>query len=109
MFWVRSRFICNKEIVHNSAYYKLKSFSEAQRNNKKPEFDYHGQKYFKKDIASNFPEMLRWLSLIYFILSLIGICLLSRPIKAKQGEMVPHKDIENECPSLKTGLKTKDF
>lgn len=61
-------------------------------------------RYFRRGIADNVPEMLRWLSLIYFVLSTIGVLLLTR----KSIEDVQEKDA-TVAPSIKAGLKTKQF
>jgi Na+/melibiose symporter-like transporter len=76
-------------------------------DNEKPNHKIHGQKYFNSDVSKNFPSVLRWLALMYAILSIIGISLLMRPTK-KDENLVEASEIE-ECPNLKEGVKTKRF
>jgi hypothetical protein len=78
-------------------------------DNKKPEHKFHGDKYFESDISDKLPSTLRWLALIYLILSVIAICLLKRPKKNIELEMLVESQKNDECPSIKDGLKTKLF
>lgn len=68
----------------------------------------NNEKYFDKSIAEKFPEMLRTLALIYLIISTIGISLLTQLIPVKK-EVFLGENLENECPSVKVALKTKQF
>jgi MFS family permease len=60
--------------------------------------------YFKKSIAENVPEMLRWLSLLYLVFSVIGILLLT---KKSQYEVT--EETSEVAPSVKAAVKTKQF
>ena len=90
-----------------SAIFNLVATGMVNPGNAKPDHKIHGQKYFKSDIAERFPSVLRYLALIYLVLSVIGIMLLSRPTK-KDEKLVDNKDID-ECPSIKDGVKSKRF
>jgi hypothetical protein len=78
-------------------------------DNKKPEHKFHGDKYFDSDVAEKLPSVLRWLSLIYLILSIIGISLLARPKKNLELEQYVESHKDEECPSIKAGVKTRQF
>lgn len=60
--------------------------------------------YFKKSIAENVPEMLRWLSLMYLILSAVGILLLTKKSQTEFKE-----ETQEVAPSVKAAMKTKQF
>lgn len=77
--------------------------------NKSPDVECHGDKFFASDVADRFPMVLRWLSLIYLIVSLIGILLLIRPKKAIEADDYITHQKEEECPSIAAGIKTKHF
>ena len=77
-------------------------------DNKKASEKHDGQKYFSKDVADNLPSTLRILALCYFCISLIGILLLGKII-TKDKDIEFNEESNDECPDLKTGLKTKQF
>lgn len=60
--------------------------------------------YFKRSIADNVPDMLRWLSLMYLVLSIIGILLLT-----KKSTFEVKEDTTEIAPSVKAAIKTKQF
>ena len=97
-----------------SAIFNIVATSIINPDNEKPDEKYHGIKYFKASIADGFPAMLRWLSLIYLILSVIGILLLSNPTPKREetpneDEFIVDEHVEEECPSVKKGMQTKEF
>ncbi|OMJ89822.1 hypothetical protein SteCoe_7903 [Stentor coeruleus] len=89
-----------------SSIFNLVSTKMINPDNKKPEHKFHGDKYFDSDISDKLPSTLRWLALIYLIISVIGICLLKRP---KKNEQLVKSQKNDECPSIKAGIKTKMF
>ena len=99
-----------------SAIFNIVSTMIINPDNEKPDEKYHGVKYFKASIADEFPSMLRWLSLIYLILSVIGILLLSSPApkykiyeNETENEFIVEAHSEEECPSVQKGMQTKEF
>lgn len=90
--------------------FNLVSTGIINPNNESAEKEYKGDKYFYSNIADEFPYMLRLLALIYAILTLVGLLLITRPIIPKEIHNYTDKDIkEEECPSIKDGVKTKHF
>lgn len=53
--------------------------------------------------------MLRWLSLIYLILSVIGLSMLMNSLKISEGNHNLECYKENECPSIAIGMRGADF
>jgi Na+/melibiose symporter-like transporter len=78
-------------------------------DNDKPKTKYHGHKYYDSQISQRVPEALRWLAFIYLIISVVGFLLLTRPKKIKDDDEEVEILREEECPDMKTGLKTKMF
>lgn len=64
-------------------------------------------KYYSAEVADGFPAMLRWLSLCYFCISLLGVCFIIPLNKASAGHPVLDDNIR--LPSLETGLKHPKF
>ena len=77
-------------------------------DNKKATDKHDGQKYFSRSIADNLPGTLRILALCYLIISVIGILLLGK-IKREQTDSETMISTEDECPDVKTGIKTNKF
>ncbi|OMJ78952.1 hypothetical protein SteCoe_21124 [Stentor coeruleus] len=77
-------------------------------DNQKPSHKHDGTKYFSDNVSSRLPNTLRILALCYFVISLIGILLLGKMIKPKGQNDLQGSPLD-ECPSLKSGLKTKAF
>ena len=95
-----------------SSIFNIVATTIINPDNERPDEKYHGIKYFKASIADEFPAMLRWLSLIYLILSIIGILLLSKPApKSEESDDIFLLDTQEseECPSVKAGAKTLEF
>lgn len=78
-------------------------------DNDSPHEKFHGQKYFNSSISYRFPEVLRWLALIYLLLSILGIACLASPTNQDQLTDLVEKNQSDECPSLKEGIKTRRF
>jgi hypothetical protein len=77
-------------------------------DNKKADSIYHGDMYFDSEVSERLPQMLRWLALIYLVLSAIGLALLTRPEKRSETEKLMEHH-HHECPSLQAGVKTMMF
>jgi OFA family oxalate/formate antiporter-like MFS transporter len=84
----------------SASIFNLISTHMINPENKKPEDKYDGVKYFDADVAYRYPPTMRWLSLIYLIITLPGLALLVRPQKTQE---------TNEKANLKQGLKSKNF
>lgn len=92
-----------------SSIFNLVSTHMINPNNDTPDHKIHGEKYFKSSIANRYPETLRWLALIYLLLSILGIALLGSPKKKDELSTLVDKNNDEECPSLKEGIKTRRF
>jgi MFS family permease len=64
-------------------------------------------KYYSAEIADGFPAMMRWLSLCYFCISMLGVCLIIPLNTSSEGHQVPNDNIR--LPSVKAGLKHPKF
>jgi MFS transporter, OFA family, oxalate/formate antiporter len=91
-----------------SSIFNFVSTAMINPDNKKADTKYHGDKYFDSDVSKRLPEVLRWLALMYLILSVIGLALLTRPKKKEENEELIEKQ-DDECPSIQAGVKTKMF
>ena len=65
------------------------------------------EKYFDYEISEKFPSLMRVLSVIYLVLTVVGLVLLAGP--GKNGENKLENEIDNECPSVLQGILTKSF
>ena len=67
--------------------------------------------YYSADVANGFPAMMRWLSLCYLCLSIIGVALLA-PVNPPSKQDEQHYTVEDDMirlPSVKEGFKHKKF
>ena len=103
-----------------SAIFNIVATVIINPDNEKPDEEYHDVKYFKASIAEDFPSMLRWLSLIYLTISVLGVFLLSYSIHQReiaehehehehQERLIVKAEAVEECPSAIIGIKTKEF
>ena len=78
-------------------------------DNKKADEKHQGEKYFSKDVSDKLPETLRILAICYLVISIIGILLLGKIIVKDKSKEFEEGNIDEECPDLKTGIKSKQF
>jgi Major Facilitator Superfamily len=78
-------------------------------DNKSASIDYDGDKYFEKSIADNVPSALRTLSLCYLAISVIGILLIGNRVVEEEKDSLNSLESDDNCPDLKTALKTSLF
>lgn len=76
-------------------------------NNDQPNEKFDGTKYFDAEISYRYPRTLRWLALIYLGMTCLVLIFVMRP--SKQQNIAEMLSGENECPSIREGVKSKSF